>query len=376
MSSAKRNHLVRLVESSKPKNKKGKLSKAHDDVVHNITNCANELSSTETSLRTKKNKKRNAKRGKQRHSREILKKPRSGKAHTGKYVFFDWGVYPKETVLSYFNVESSNIVNMNSFTILDNYEQDRHNSTKHLIVLDRDNDDFVVAKVAPRQALDCTGNVDKWDEVRALLKEVKKQKPNVGRGGSRSGSNRAYKIFGYRKEPKGTTIGTYTFKSTASTKSKSYITKGVKKLCESIEIASKRVLRLLQESKMYEHLQDFFKIPHLSEGGYSTAFSIGYEYWSQVHKDLDYFPTSLSALAEESEDHDEILYYFVFPEYELSIPIRSGEILIFNPVLSHACTNPKYCGAIIFSAYVSKKTILTHLSTGDEDENDKEDGDE
>ena len=127
---------------------------------------------------------------------------------------------------------------------------------------------------------------------------------------------------------------------------------------------------------MYQHLQDFFNIPHLSDGGYATALSIGYDYWSKVHKDLDYFPTSLSALAEESEDHDDILFYFVFPEYELSIPIRSGEILIFNPVLSHACTNPKYCSAIIFSAYVSKKTILTHLSTCDKDENDKDDGDE
>ena len=67
-------------------------------------------------------------------------------------------------------------------------------------------------------------------------------------------------------------------------------------------------------------------------------------------------------LSDDEADHDKVLYYFVFPEYKVKIPLCSGDVLVFNPRVFHACTNPRIKGAMIFSAYVSAKTCNTVLA--------------
>ncbi len=94
----------------------------------------------------------------------------------------------------------------------------------------------------------------------------------------------------------------------------------------------------------------------------ATAFSIGSNYWSKAHRDCDFYFTTLSVLSPTDEQHDAIVYYFAFPEYKIAIPMRSGEIILFNPEKTHSCTNPRFEGSYIFSAYVASKTVPTQAT--------------
>ena len=95
------------------------------------------------------------------------------------------------------------------------------------------------------------------------------------------------------------------------------------------------------------------------DGIVAIQFSAGQDYWSQAHVDNDYFFTYLSAVSAEEKDHKEVMYYFCYPEYKLKIPIKSGEVLVFNPLKLHSCSNCRYNNSFIFSSYVSTKSVTT-----------------
>jgi hypothetical protein len=56
---------------------------------------------------------------------------------------------------------------------------------------------------------------------------------------------------------------------------------------------------------------------------------------------------------------DDILYHFCFPTFGIAIPMKSGDIIMFNPLVPHCATNPRTATAMIYSAYVSNKTCNT-----------------
>ncbi len=102
-------------------------------------------------------------------------------------------------------------------------------------------------------------------------------------------------------------------------------------------------------------------VPTLSstEEGISTQFSVGRNYWSGAHQDKDYFFTFLSCLSAKQENHKEVIYYFCYPEHNLAVPLTSGDLIIFNPLKMHCCSNSRFDDAYIFSAYVCEKTVTT-----------------
>jgi hypothetical protein len=150
------------------------------------------------------------------------------------------------------------------------------------------------------------------------------------------------------------------------------------KLCRDIEVASSRIGNGLPEANAYKNIQDHLNVPSLSslappkkldnttdkgkKAGLATALAIGVDYWSKSQTDSDYYFTSLSALSPGSEQHGDDLYYFCFPGYKVAVPIRSGDVILFNPLVTHCCSNPRYRGSYIFSCYVSKKTVLTQAA--------------
>eukprot|EP00536_Pseudo-nitzschia_multiseries_P013281 jgi/Psemu1/309812/fgenesh1_kg.557_\ len=93
-------------------------------------------------------------------------------------------------------------------------------------------------------------------------------------------------------------------------------------------------------------------------GHHATAFSIGKDYHSKCHTDANMFYTRLTVIAPKHVSDEEVIYYFVFPTYGVKVPLRSGDTLLFNPLVLHSCSNPKYEGCYIMSAYVSRKTVL------------------
>jgi len=96
-------------------------------------------------------------------------------------------------------------------------------------------------------------------------------------------------------------------------------------------------------------------------GSTAIVFSIGRDYHSKCHIDIDMFYTLATVIGPDTVDVNEIIYYFLFPTYGKNgtkVPLRSCDTLLFNPSIPHSCSNPKRKGSFIMSAYVSKKTVL------------------
>ena len=100
-----------------------------------------------------------------------------------------------------------------------------------------------------------------------------------------------------------------------------------------------------------------------SQSGLGTALAIGQNYWSKAHRDRDFYFSVLSCLSESPHDTSKFLYYFLFPDYEIAIPMRTWDILLFNPNITHSCSNPSTGNAYIFSSYVARQTVLVEEAT-------------
>jgi hypothetical protein len=109
---------------------------------------------------------------------------------------------------------------------------------------------------------------------------------------------------------------------------------------------------------MYAH-KDLDK--ETSTRGFATQFCVRVDYWSSIHIDNDFYYTTLSCLSDNMDDNS-ILFYFVFPSYRVAVPMRSGDVVCFNPLIYHCCTDPTTHGVNIFSCYVSAKTCNTQIA--------------
>ena len=93
-------------------------------------------------------------------------------------------------------------------------------------------------------------------------------------------------------------------------------------------------------------------------GHQATAFSVGVNYHSRCHTDNDMYYTLAIVMAPKEVSAEKVIYYFLFSAYKIKIPLRSGDLFLFNSSLNHSCSNPKHNGCYIMSAYVSRKTVL------------------
>ena len=51
--------------------------------------------------------------------------------------------------------------------------------------------------------------------------------------------------------------------------------------------------------------------------------------------------TLATAVAPKEVQDDEVIYYYIFPAYQIRIPLRTGDLLLFNPSIYHSFSNPK-----------------------------------
>lgn len=93
-----------------------------------------------------------------------------------------------------------------------------------------------------------------------------------------------------------------------------------------------------------------------------SALSFGVDVVLPSHWDEDFFYSIVFVLIDEAmSSSDLVLKHFVFPEYGLSVPLRNGDLLIFNPLEFHSisCTTPGFVGREFYSCsiYLKTKTI-------------------
>ena len=105
--------------------------------------------------------------------------------------------------------------------------------------------------------------------------------------------------------------------------------------------------------------------PTPTNNQYATALSVGMTYWSPTHTDADFYFTAVIFIGpshQAQERWNDVLQYFCFPEYNLKVPMRSGEVLIFNPSVAHACSNPRFQDSFACSNFCALKTVREQAS--------------
>ena len=204
---------------------------------------------------------------------------------------------------------------------------------------------------------------DDWCTFRSAVVRALNAKPDVARGDQCLGKCKRYVCFGHRKDPLGSGVGQYCFRSDTSESEIQWINHAIGEMVTKLEAATRLCLDESCDGESFQELQNVFCLPSIAKGTLSTQFSVGVEYWSRSHSDDDFFYTTLSCLSDDPDDCDEVLYYFVFPKWGVAVPLRSGDIIAFNPREEHCCTNPSLANSLIFSAYVSAKTVCSHISS-------------
>ena len=104
----------------------------------------------------------------------------------------------------------------------------------------------------------------------------------------------------------------------------------------------------------------------------SISLAIGLDFIKAAHIDDDPWYSIVSVLPQPGSDIPEstILQYFVFPNSKVLVPLRAGDVLVFNPRHAHCAANPQVTGVYIFGAYTSMATLygaaVLKLTAGDE----------
>jgi hypothetical protein len=219
---------------------------------------------------------------------------------------------------------------------------------------------FVVLKVSERNKVITHENMERYNE---SLEGLLRNKPTVKRGPLRNGVTIQYVCYGIRKNPLDPGFGEYAYKSGVGETEKQFISAGINNLVRDIETRAMGEMNAANLSNCtgcvsFVKTKIKFGLPSIYEGGYATQLALARAYSSQMHTDRDFYHTFLSCYDKEAEK-DEILYYFCFPTYGFAVPMKSGDIIMFNPLVPHCATNPRRETALIYSMYVSNKTCNT-----------------
>ncbi len=91
-----------------------------------------------------------------------------------------------------------------------------------------------------------------------------------------------------------------------------------------------------------------------------------YNYIVRLHSDDDMTRGAIGCINLENVKSDEIITHMVFPDYEVAIALRSGDLLLFDPTVRHCSTNPRDPKGVIFSVFNKKKCLAAFLAQKDQ----------
>ena len=296
--------------------------------------------------------------------------------------------------------------------------------SKPLVVVDKTTGRLIVAKVTKFQALSHMKGFgpDGIPMICDYMRVTSKIKPDIWRGIDHKATKPCW-LYGKRKNPAGKTVGSYCFKRNVSNEVKKEMNRKAAEICRRLERATKFILRGLPETLELEAIQDkIAEYPslaaedsalfnELSKGGWhdeavrsddndnsnasncdgggdasndddsdpewdpavdgdaelpgdegvvaSTAKSNSRNYASAAHVDRDFYYCQTSVVG--PRDKYEIAQHFIFPTYGMYIPLRTGDVLVFDPTQMHSASHPKEEDTYLYSAYVSAKTADTSM---------------
>ena len=330
----------------------------------------------------RKRKNRGAKDTKERQPRKIFKVEKVPETSTavGKYLYVNHGTEEAGKVFESFNISSNNIIDVSKYRVIDIDATEKG----HAVVIDEQNGEdlvFICAKIDKRQSNSWMGGKRGFNKVRDSIALLKKCKKNQSRGAATSGVNQGYKLIGHRKDQLSSKNGEYVCIPGSDEEDCKNLKTIYSELSYKMEMGGRTMGNALYETGIYRKVQEHSGVPAVGKPEESkkkkkykqiqkakptslaTALAVGGIYWSKAHKDKDFYLSVLSCLTASSHDNGKVIHYFIFPDYHFMIPIKTGEILLFNPSITHSCSNPSLSNSFIFSSYVSKTTVLVEEAT-------------
>jgi hypothetical protein len=93
-----------------------------------------------------------------------------------------------------------------------------------------------------------------------------------------------------------------------------------------------------------------------------SQFACLRNYMVKSHTDKDGLVGVVGVLDPKNPKSRHIITHVIFPEFKMAIPLRSGDILVFDPRVTHCSCNPRDKKAFIFSVYTAAKTVHAHIA--------------
>ena len=248
-----------FVADGKPKGKKkGKWSLATDILRNQVAKEAALHQMSRITNRVRKDPKD------QRQHRDIRYVSKVTDNNHGRYIYHDWGEEEANDLFLSYDVSTESYVSMHDYEVIDTAKgrTERELGTRNVMVFDNDTGEFLVGKVSQRQCRECMGKKGDQNRMYKDIAKTLKIKPDIGRGNQHSGLSSAYKIYGFRKDPKGTAVSMYAFLPNSDEKDKTEALQIIGRLCEKMEKAASRIGNYLAESKIYKLIQHNFFTPH------------------------------------------------------------------------------------------------------------------
>jgi hypothetical protein len=223
--------------------------------------------------------------------------------------------------------------------------------------------------------------LSEWEVLSNTLSAALKIGRNNPRGDARGGVFSKYVNFGLRKDPKGVHVDEYATKKSFVRDEENFETETeeVKRTKDDVAVLFDRLLKaagLFVPPAVLSAMAKLKEDGNLGEAlvngdrGMFTALALAMEYWSPLHKDKDVFYTILSchcpSMVSDKGFDDDILFRFLFPTMNMSIPMRNTDILLYDSSFPHCSTNYLFRESRIFSLFTAEKTVYAHLAGEEE----------
>ena len=210
--------------------------------------------------------------------------------------------------------------------------------------------------------MECKETLNQREGYIQTLEDCTKIKGCVKRGKKRADLSELYMCFGFRFAYKGTRLECYTYKKGNKEQHDCYNVKVGEIMGSLWKIAFRKIdPDDLNAMLSAADLTNFSKVT-LNSSGMHSQFAASLNYTSHPHIDADGLVGVLAVFDRKKPTSREIITHFLFPESKMAFPLISGDILVFDPRVTHCCCNPRNNDAFVCSAYTSAKTVHAHIA--------------
>jgi len=222
----------------------------------------------------------------------------------GKFMVYDWEDGDCDV-----NYPKVNSMSIQHFTTIDS------SKTRSCWVTDESDMSIpIFSKISRNRARNHLAHPDNIRKVRSTSEDIIKSKPEVKRGTKCDSINSGYGIMGFGPDRNTPNNGTYAFNKTVTEEEKNKLEKQTRKIVVHLQNSLGGLKFLMHDDlSVMEQIVQGTSLNAIRST--AIAFSIGRDYHSKCHINIDMFYTLATVVGPDNVNDDEIIYYFLFPTY-------------------------------------------------------------